>query len=73
MSVQTIFIIGFVFGMCLSANYAASEYGGCHGFSLQPHNPCQVVLAAVNCTFMMALLYLTYKLISSSGGGGYSF
>lgn len=69
MSMQSILTIGFVFGLCLSANFAASTFGGCEGFSMRPHNPCAVVLSAANCTFGMALLYLVYQLISSTGGG----
>lgn len=73
MSMRTILIIGFVFGMCMSANLAASMYGGCEGFTMRPNNPCEVVLAAANCTFSMVLLYLAYQLISSAGGGGGGF
>lgn len=69
---REIFMMGCVFGMCLSANFAAQQYGGCSdvGFSLHPSNPCSVVMAAVNCTTCMALLYMGYQLMSSGGSGG---
>lgn len=66
---KEIFLLGLVFGMCLSANFAAATWGGCSGFSLEPSSPCAVVLAAVNCTASMVMLYLTYAVLSSGGGG----
>lgn len=68
---KEIFLIGLVFGMCLSANFAAQTWGRCSGFTLEPRNPCAVVLAAINCTASMVLLYLTYAVVSSGGGGGF--
>lgn len=66
MDTKSVLLIGFVFGLCMSANAAASMYAGCSGFTLQPGSPCAAVLAAVNCMFSLLLAFMTYKLISSA-------
>lgn len=68
---REIFLLGLVFGMCLSANFAAQVWGGCSGFSLKPNSPCAVVLAAINCTASMIMLYFAYAILTSGGGGGF--
>ena len=70
--IKQIFMIGLVFGMCLSANYAAREFGGCGGeITLRPSDPCSVVMAAVNCTLCMVMLYFAYQLLSGGGNSGF--
>ena len=70
--IQQIFMMGLVFGMCLSANFAARQWGGCDGvpLTLDPGNPCEVVMAAVNCTLCMVMLYFMYRIISSGANSG---
>lgn len=65
---RQICVIGCVFGLCMSANYATAQFGGCSGFSMQPRNLCTVVSAAINCTASLALAYLMFQLFNSGGG-----
>lgn len=64
-------MVGLVFGMCLSANFAAREWGGCSGeITLQPSSPCEVFMAALNCTLSMIMVYFAYQLLTSGQNGG---
>lgn len=73
MSLVTVMITGMIFGMCLSANVAGRMYGGCDGFTMRPQTPCQAVLAGINCTAIMAILFMVVRTVASlnSGGGGF--
>lgn len=69
--IRQIFMIGLVFGFCLSANFAAREWGGCSGqITIQPGSPCEVAMAAVNCTLSLVMVYFAYQLLTSGGNGG---
>ena len=71
--IRQIFMMGLVFGLCLSANLVARQMGGCGNtrVTLNPSSPCEVVMAAVNCTLCMVMVYFAYQLLSSSSDGGY--
>lgn len=64
-------MIGLLFGLCASANVAASMFAGCsRGFDFRPSDPCGAVMAGVNCTFCIAIVWSIYQMVNSSGGGG---